>query len=75
MFIIKCFIYCFLVVLLHTRTLKLSSPKLATASFDRREQVGPFGKDCAKIRKPPENTFLSIWFIRNINTFVSANSF
>ena len=31
-------------------------------------------KDCAKIRKPPENTFLFIPFIRNINTFAACNS-
>jgi len=30
--------------------------------------------DCAKIRKPNENSFLSIRFIRNINTFVAYNS-
>ena len=33
------------------------------------------GKDCAKIRKPPENIFLSCPFIRNINNFVQTNSF
>ena len=30
--------------------------------------------DCAKIRKPNEKSFLSIRFIRNINTFAGCNS-
>ena len=37
----------------------------------------PFGtalKDCAKIRKPNENTFLTLPFIRNINTFVPVEN-
>ncbi|EGF59007.1 hypothetical protein HMPREF9446_00757 [Bacteroides fluxus YIT 12057] len=30
--------------------------------------------NCAKIRKPNEKSFLSIWFIRIINTFAACNS-
>lgn len=30
--------------------------------------------NCAKIRKPNEISFLSVWFIRNINTFAVCNS-
>lgn len=65
----------------HSQGVEVSLPgrgSLTPRDWKRRSRNGgvkhPRRNDCAKIRKPPENTFLPAPFIRIINTFAAVYS-
>ena len=65
----------------HSQGVGVSLPgigSVAPRDWKRRSRNGgvkhPRRNDCAKIRKPPENTFLPAPFIRIINTFAAVYS-